>query len=109
MSKFASKQELKDFLIKSWVTNREMSEANFSATWESIVDNLIFDDGSGVDFGVKSTSFDIDGNTIITFTDDSIVTIKKGDTGPQGPKGDTGEQGPVGPQGLYRDWETGVS
>ena len=103
MSKFASKQELKDFLIKSWVTNREMSEANFSATWESIVDNLVFDDGSGVYFGVESTSFDIDGNTIITFTDDSIVTIKKGDTGPQGPKGDTGEAGPVGPAGPKGD------
>ena len=103
MSKFTNKQELKDFLIKSWVTNREMNEANFSATWESIVDNLTFDDGSGVDFGVKSTSFDIDGNTVIAFTDDSIVTIKKGDTGPQGPKGDTGEQGPVGPVGPKGD------
>ncbi|NBK97359.1 MAG: collagen-like protein [Erysipelotrichia bacterium] len=76
-----------------------MSEANFSATWESIVDNLTFDDGSDVDFGVKSTSFDIDGNTVITFTDNSIVTIKKGDTGEPGPKGDIGEPGPKGDTG----------
>lgn len=63
---------------------------------------------------IKTTSFDEDGNTVVTFawTDTDGVehtqnaTINKGakgDTGDQGLKGDTGEQGPKGDKGDKGD------
>src|SRR5699024_6757800 len=49
---------------------------------------------------VASESKDEDGNTIVTFSDGTAVTVSKGD---KGDKGDRGEQGIQGERGLTGD------
>ena len=99
MAKFTDKQSLLQFLRDRWKTDEPMDENNFSTTWEALVNNLRFDDGTPK-FGIESSSTDEEGNTILTFTDKTIVTIHKGD---KGPKGDPGEQGPQGEPGAKGD------
>ena len=95
MTKFANKDELKEYLINAWRNGKKMDEVNFEATWRNLVDNLSFDDGTGVSFGIKESHFDNNGNTIVTFTDNSQIVInggKKGDNGLQGPQGKSAYQ-----------------
>ena len=95
MTKFASKDELKKYLINAWRNGKKMDEVNFEATWRNLVDNLSFDDDTGVSFGIKESHFDNNGNTIVTFTDNSQIVInggKKGNEGLQGPEGKSAYQ-----------------
>ena len=95
MAKFANKDELKEYLVNAWRDGKKMDEVNFEATWRNLVDNLSFDDGTGSSFSIKESHFDSDGNTIVTFTDNSQIVInggKKGDNGLQGPQGKSAYQ-----------------
>ena len=109
MTKFANKDELKEYLINAWRNGKKMDEVNFEATWRNLVDNLSFDDGTGVSFGIKESHFDNNGNTIVTFTDNSQIVInggKKGDNGLQGPQGESAYQVAVdaGYVGSESEW-----
>ena len=109
MTKFANKDELKEYLINAWRNGKKMDEVNFEATWRNLVDNLSFDDGTGVSFGIKESHFDNNGNTIVTFTDNSQIIInvgKKGDNGLQGPQGESAYQVAVdaGYVGSESEW-----
>ena len=109
MAKFASKDKLKEYLINAWRDGKKMDEVNFEATWRNLVDNLSFDDGTGSSFSIKESHFDSDGNTIVTFTDNSQIVInggKKGDNGLQGPQGKSAYQVAVdaGYVGTESEW-----
>ena len=109
MTKFANKDELKEYLINAWRNGKKMDEVNFEATWRNLVDNLSFDDDTGVSFGIKESHFDNNGNTIVTFTDNSQIVInggKKGDNGLQGPQGESAYQVAVaaGYVGSESEW-----
>ena len=68
------------------------------------------DGANGTSITIKSTSTDGYGNKIITFSDNSVVTIpkgQKGDTGANGPQGPIGPMGPQGPAGA--DGKDGAS
>ena len=56
MTKFDSKEQLKQYLIGAWMTGRNMDEENFTNAWSNIVDNLSFDDGTGASFGIENGS-----------------------------------------------------
>lgn len=100
MTKFDSKEQLKQYLIGAWMTGRNMDEENFTNAWSNIVDNLSFDDGTGASFGIEKTTKDENGNVTITFTDDTKITIDKGDKGDKGEPGAKGDKGDPGEQGL---------
>ena len=100
MTKFDSKEQLKQYLIGAWMTGRNMDEENFTNAWSNIVDNLSFDDGTGASFGIEKTTKDENGNVTITFTDDTKITIDKGDKGEPGAKGDKGDPGEQGLPGA---------
>ena len=109
MAKFASKDKLKEYLINAWRDGKKMDEVNFEATWRNLVDNLSFDDGTGSSFSIKESHFDSDGNTIVTFTDNSQIVInagKKGNNGLQGPQGKSAYQVAVdaGYVGSESEW-----
>ena len=116
--KFQNKGELLGYLTNKWRNDEPMNGENFETTWEALVENLVFDDGTGKVFGVKSYEILPDGFTEVTFTDDSKIIINKGQAGaqgpigPAGPKGDPGAdgkdgqdgaQGPIGPAGPKGD------
>ena len=116
--KFQNKGELLGYLTNKWRNDEPMNGENFETTWGALVENLVFDDGTGKVFGVKSYEILPDGNTEVTFTDDSKIIINKGQAGaqgpigPAGPKGDpgadgkdgqAGAQGPIGPTGPKGD------
>ena len=109
MAKFANKDELKEYLVNAWRNGKKMDEVNFEATWRNLVDNLSFDNGTGSSFSIKESHFDADGNTIVTFTDNSQIVInggKKGDDGSQGPQGKSAYQVAVdaGYVGSESEW-----
>ena len=109
MTKFTNKDELKKYLIDAWRNDKKMDEVNFESTWRNLVDNLSFDDGTGVSFGIKESHFDNNGNTIVTFTDNSQIVInggKKGDNGLQGIQGESAYQVAVdaGYVGSESEW-----
>ncbi|WP_162230924.1 mucin-binding protein, partial [Lacticaseibacillus camelliae] len=58
---------------------------------------------AGTPLTIKSKVPDKDGNIVVTFSDDSTITIPKGDTGDQGPQGEKGDTGAQGPQGEKGD------
>ena len=95
MARFANKDELKEYLVNAWRDGKKMDEVNFESTWRNLVDNLSFDNGTGSSFSIKESHFDDDGNTIVTFTDNSQIVInggKKGNDGLQGPQGKSAYQ-----------------
>ena len=109
MAKFANKDELKEYLVNAWRNGKKMDEVNFEATWRNLVDNLSFDNGTGSSFSVKESHFDADGNTIVTFTDNSQIVVnggKKGNDGLQGPQGKSAYQVAVddGYVGSESEW-----
>ena len=109
MAKFANKDELKEYLVNAWCNGKKMDEVNFETTWRNLVDNLSFDNGTGSSFSIKESHFDSDGNTIVTFTDNSQIVInggKKGNDGSQGPQGESAYQVAVdaGYVGSESEW-----
>ena len=98
--KFQNKGELLGYLTNRWRNDEPMNGENFETTWEALVENLVFDDGTGKVFGVKSYEILPDGNTEVTFTDDSKIIINKGQDGAQGPIGPTGQKGDPGEPGA---------
>ena len=113
MTKFASKDKLKEYLINAWRDGKKMDEVNFESTWRNLVDNLSFDNGTESSFSIKESHFDSDGNTIVTFTDNSQIVInggKKGNDGSQGPEGKSAYQVAVdnGFVGSESDWLTSL-
>ena len=52
---------------------------------------------------IVDTEFDSDGNTLVTFTDGSEVTVNRGLKGEQGEKGDKGDRGQTGAKGDKGD------
>ena len=97
--KFQNKGELLGYLTNKWRNDEPMNGENFETTWEALVENLVFDDGTGKVFGVKSYEILPDGNTEVTFTDDSKIIINKGQAGAQGPIGPAGPKGDPGADG----------
>ena len=97
--KFQNKGELLGYLTNKWRNDEPMNGENFETTWEALVENLVFDDGTGKVFGVKSYEILPDGNTEVTFTDDSKIIINKGQAGAQGPIGPAGPKGEPGADG----------
>jgi hypothetical protein len=54
---------------------------------------------NGQSITIVSSTNDNLGNTLITFSDGSVITVNKGDDGPAGPPGPMGPTGLTGPQG----------